>query len=330
MWTTFGALLAQHSENHAQNPQYVSSTNKDWAKEFAPIRTMYVHCSSANGIFQANFERALIPEQPDDAQRKAMLAFPPNRRSWRLQTEADISSWFHHEVSNIVLAAWADQPRVIQQAEINPLSMETVRETVDFMYSMKTQEGDRIPVISGEMKRNLIDARRWMGGRLPQGPQSLLSQELRGYAYKYSCPQVFCFDGQTLLLLQFCATTREMIASPQCEVDCWVVPSENRGGCTLRYALYRFLVQGLRRCQGNHFANPELRINGETPMYRYFFSGEPTWSVDGGTSQLTKSPSACYRAFDLRYGVWVWLRGGQTLVDSNGSVVFDTKPLLTQ
>ena len=66
----------------------------------------------------------------------------------------------------------------------------------------------------------------------------------RSYAHKYRCPQIFCFDGVYLLMLQFRINKSvDDIRLTGCAVDCWVVPRENHGrGCTLRYALYRFLV----------------------------------------------------------------------------------------
>lgn len=86
------------------------------------------------------------------------------------------------------------------------------------------------------------------------------------YAYKYNYPQTFCFDGAYLLMLQFRADTREAIKFIRCEVDCWVIPRENPGGCTFKTALYRLMVQGLRRCQGRWALQPQLL--GRPPAIR--------------------------------------------------------------
>jgi len=69
------------------------------------------------------------------------------------------------------------------------------------------------------------------------------------YADKYQCPQIFCFDGEWLLMLQFRAESPEGIKDLNCKIDGWLIPRVNGdNGVTLRYALYRFLAQGFRRC----------------------------------------------------------------------------------
>ena len=332
MATTIGTLLGQHPANHVTNTEYTTSTNKEWAKAFYPITKTRVHCKAINGAIHADFDTVMLSQQADDTQRMQVAAYPPNRRIWKFSTETDIANWFHHEVSNIVMAAWADQPKLLQQAEVEPLSeTEKVKETVDLMYSMRESGGSRVPVVIGEMKRNSINLDRWMTGNLgTHGKQGPLSRELRGYAYKYECPQIFCFDGQTLLLLQFRASNRDMIASPDCEIDSWVIPvsNERSGSCTLRYALYRFLVHGLRRCQGNSFTNKYLTINGHQPKEREYFSGDPLWELPG-TIGLTKNPWGCYRAVDTQASAMYWMREGQPLRDNNEDIIYDTRPILT-
>lgn len=99
------------------------------------------------------------------------------------------------------------------------------------------------------------------------------------YADKYQCPQVFCWDGQTLLILQFQARKPENIKDTDCPIDCWVIPVEG-STCTLRYALYRLMVQGLRRCQAS-VANRPLTVGSLTEHRREFFNGRPIWKGDG-------------------------------------------------
>ncbi|KAM7210611.1 hypothetical protein V8F06_014001, partial [Rhypophila decipiens] len=101
----------------------------------------------------------------------------------------------------------------------------------------------------GEFKRCLVSRREWQSGKLMPSQQGF-SRELRGYAYLYRCPQVFCFDNSTFLMLQFRAAKLDAIRDPDCTVDCWVFPGKNPNGIPLRFAFYRLLVQGFRRCQG--------------------------------------------------------------------------------
>lgn len=53
----------------------------------------------------ADFESPLLPDYSDDPVRWAQPAFPPNKRSWRFETEEDCGDWFKAEVSNVILAA---------------------------------------------------------------------------------------------------------------------------------------------------------------------------------------------------------------------------------
>jgi hypothetical protein len=90
----------------------------------------------------------------------------PNFRRWRLEYEADCESWFHNEVSNVVLAAWASYPGVLQTSHAGPLSLtEQIAESVDATYSTKIN-GERVPLVVGEFKRNLIDMEAWQTGDL--------------------------------------------------------------------------------------------------------------------------------------------------------------------
>lgn len=160
---------------------------------------------------------------------------------------------------------------------------------------------------------------------LPVPPGYLDSETKRcRYAYKYSCPQVFCFDNSYLLLLQFRAQTVSDIKDPDCKVDCWVLPRENLEGTPLRYALYRLLAQGFRRCQGLHAM--DVSINGVRPYMRHFFSGMPVWHING--RDYYAIPPGHRRVMDKRSGAFFWTdaTGFNALVDENGNIVWDTQP----
>jgi len=160
--------------------------------------------------------------------------------------------------------------------------------------------------VIGEMKRNLITPQDWQTGDISsKGSQKKLSQELRGcvaytyctsynnakynsYAHKYRCPQIFCFDGQTLLLFQFRTPRLDKIIDEDCPVDCWVLPRTS-SYCTLRYALYRLLAQGWRRCQGMSAAD-QLTVGELREHSREFFL------ADGPSGESTGSALATIRA----------------------------------
>ena len=141
------------------------------------------------------------------------------------------------------------------------------------------------------------------------------------YAYLYRCPQIFCFDSRTFLMLQFRASTVEAIRDPECTVDCWVIPRENPYGDTIRLALYRLLVQGFRRCQGMYSVSPTLHTIA--PDRRQFYNGRPLWKIDG---HLQTKPWGHRRRIDPVYGAFYWtdVDGEMRLVDERGGIVWDT------
>jgi len=245
--TTVADLLGQHLTNEVQTTGQATQSDKAWTRNYHPIRNLYVHTQvnhRDDGLVYANFERALLPWDADDTMRTAEPAIPANHRIWRLESEADCELWFHSEVSNIVLAAWSQFPVVTQSSHIKPpRDDQRISEEVDAVYSIKTRTVSRAVLAIGEMKRNRVDPDRWQSGDISSLPgQVKLSQELRGYAGKYQCPQVFCFDGETLLLLQFQANSAPDILQENCPVDCWVLPREPVG-TPLRPALYMLLLQ---------------------------------------------------------------------------------------
>ncbi|POR33875.1 Uncharacterized protein TPAR_05929 [Tolypocladium paradoxum] len=321
MATTVGYLLSQHPTNPVDDPRYETDTKKGWAKRFEPISRVKVHTSVQDGIVLADFDSALGREQADDTVRQQLGAYPPNYRHWRLETESDAKNWFHHEISSVVLAAWAQHPNVIQQSEAKAFSDSTIAEVADDAYTIKPASQMRTPLVIGEFKRGLIQPPQWQRGDIDTSRQLTLSRELRGYAHKYECPQIFCFDGRTLLMLQFRARKLKHVAEADCEVDCWVIPRENEGGCTLRYALYRLLVQGLRRCQGK-LALSNVTLYGQSPKFRQFYSGEPIWDVEG---KLYRQPWDCYRVIDPSNGAFYWMCREEEVQDQDGNRMWDTQ-----
>ena len=128
------------------------------------------------------------------------------------------------------------------------------------------------------------------------------------YAHKYQCPQVFCFDGSYLLLLQFRATKLEKLEDEDCPVDVWLF-SRTHSACPLRYALYRLLVQGWRRCQGSMAG--QLTVGGLTTNSWQFYSGRPTWKVNG--VKQVDHPSGYQRSVDVATGSMMWKPEGSEL-----------------
>ena len=114
----------------------------------------------------------------DDQRRMGEPAQTPNDRFWRLETEADIEHWWHTEISDVVLAAWARYPRITQTCHTKPLSDINIPDNVDCTYAMHV-DNIRVPLAIGEMKRNPIVPSRWQANSLTE-PQQKLARELRG------------------------------------------------------------------------------------------------------------------------------------------------------
>ncbi|POR39747.1 Uncharacterized protein TPAR_00065 [Tolypocladium paradoxum] len=294
--------ILQHPTNYIHETKYTSSSNKSWARQYKPIAKVVTRSYiDREGKSHANFEEAFLPLYDDDMVRMQESCVGPNTRLWRFAVEADCENWFHTEISNVVLAAWARYPAIWQTSHSKPFTETSVSENVDVAYSVKIG-GIRYTIAIGEIKRNLIDLEDWQSGSISStGTQMRLSKELRGYAHKYQCPQVFCFDGAALLLLQFRASKLERIEDENCQVDCWVIPRTG-SYCTLRYGLYRLLAQGWRRCQSETAG--QLTVGGLTADSREFYNGRPIWRVDG--VKHGKHPAGYERSVDGATGALKW------------------------
>lgn len=122
-------------------------------------------------------------------------------------------------------------------------------------------------------------------------------------------------------MLQFRASKPAKIREADCEVDCWVLPRENPHGTTFRYALYRLLVQGLRRYQGLH--PTDATLHGQRPHHREFYNGRPVWKLD---NKFLIKPWGYCRQLDTSYGAFYWTEadGATPLLDRDGNKIWDT------
>ncbi|EWZ77924.1 hypothetical protein FOXG_21397 [Fusarium oxysporum f. sp. lycopersici 4287] len=296
-------LIQQHPTNVVANPGYKTASDKSWSNSYKPIKSTTSYIKIQNGVIDANFENAFMGMMEDDAMRFRQPAVPTNQRYWRLETEADCENWFNTEITNVVLSAWHSNPPLMQTSHTKPLTEENIPENVDCTFSVK-HGGKRYTVAIGEFKRNLLDPNEWGSGSINKGGQRKLSQELRGYASKYKCPQVFCFDGSNLVLLQFRAHRVEGIKNEDCEIDSWMIPVKN-SSCSLRYALYRLLAQGWRRCQGEVAAVTGFTVGGLAPCSREYYTGVPIWKAANGQRQKSH-PLGYQRTVDGSTGAVVW------------------------
>ncbi|KAI8715920.1 hypothetical protein NCS52_01101000 [Fusarium sp. LHS14.1] len=314
---TAEALILGNPTHPVHNTLYVTGSDKPWARTYKPITNTTSHTFvGGDGITYANFNSAFLPLLEDDALRMSQPAVPPNSRRWRFDVEADIENWFNTEIVNVVLSAWYVFPPMTQASHAKPLSEDNIPENIDSAFSIYAGSS-RFPIAIGEIKRNLLEPDAWLqGGVAHSRRQVKLSQELQGYAHKYQCPQVFCFDGSNLLLLQFRASEASAIEDERCPVDCWILPMSN-SACTIRFGLYRLLAQGWRRCQTKYA--PPLSVGGLTMHSREFFNGQPIWKHGGKKSR--SHPGGYERSVDTATGALKWTRPG------DDEVVWETDAL---
>ncbi|KAH6976633.1 hypothetical protein EDB80DRAFT_739934 [Ilyonectria destructans] len=323
MATTVASLISQHPTNPVKDTYKQSDSSKSWAKSYPPISRLRVHTSvQGPDSVVANFDDAFLGEYDDESLRLNEPGYPPNYRKWRLDSEADGIQWFHTEISNIVLSAFASYPNVLQASHEKALSETRTDQTVDVSYSISHGK-ERMLLAIGEFKRGLLRRDQWQSGKIEAAQQSTLSRELRGYAHKYDCPQIFCFDNYSFLMLQFRARDKHDIKDAKCEVDCWIFPRENFHGSPLRYALYRLLVQGFRRCQGSR--PMDVSLYAVRPSRREFYTGRPLWKLEDGKTY--GSPWGHTRKVDPTHGAFFWTDtdGSTPLLDQNDDRVWDTK-----
>lgn len=138
-----------------------------------------VHTTIDNeGTVHATFDPAFLALDNDEEKRSSEPARAPNERYWRLETESDVEHWWHTEISDIVMAAWARYPAIVQTCHTKPLGEFTISENVDSTYGVYIGN-QRHPVAIGEIKRNLINEEDWQTNSLRDAQQKL-ARELRG------------------------------------------------------------------------------------------------------------------------------------------------------
>lgn len=185
MTSTAGSLIGEHPRNPVKNTHKQSESSKPWTKSYNQISRIRVHTQvhtqvHTTGKVEAQFDNAFLGEYSDGELRLNEPAYPPNFRTWRLDSEEDGIQWFHTEVSNVVLSAFARYPNILQASHEKPLSHTRTDQTVDTSYSIY-HGSTRVPIAIGEFKRGLIRPDQWQEGRLLSSSQKALSKELRGY-----------------------------------------------------------------------------------------------------------------------------------------------------
>lgn len=126
------------------------------------------------------------------------------------------------------------------------------------------------------------------------------------YSETYGCPHIFCFDGDTLLVLQFRAVQESQLRDDDCPVDCWVIP-RTRSVTSMRDALNRLMTQGYRRAKGRQ-SPYDMEIDGVRFTEREFFTAQPLWELENGV-RTTSHPGGWKRSIN-RGLQFQWIKEG--------------------
>ncbi len=108
-------------------------------------------------------------------------------------------------------------------------------------------------------------------------------------------------------MLRFRADSRDGILAPNCPIDCWLLANATGTDqtSTLKYGLYRLIVEGIRRVEGQIAG--ELELEGYHRRYEYH-SGRPYWV--SGNLIYHDHPGGYERGFDHAHRRWAWYRDG--------------------
>ncbi|KAE9566298.1 hypothetical protein CGMCC3_g17517 [Colletotrichum fructicola] len=250
-----------------------------------------------------------------------------------LEVEQDGADYFNQEISAVVLSKLTEYPRVFNQSQMGPPHGRSGK-FIDLVYYWKDISDPRGNLkhvaFIGDFKRNVLKPHLWQDGKIESDRnQVALSRELRGYAIEYGCPQIFCFDMNAFLFLQFRATKESKLSDANCPVDCWIFSRTEKDSAypseSIRQVLYRFIMQGIRRSQCH--GCPVSAVGDFSPKGRLFFNGEPLWQREDGKTG-PKHPSGYTRSVDENNGAIAWeTPDGKWLTDANGQMMYDSRPL---
>lgn len=285
-------------------------SKKDWVQEFPEVKA---------GLRDATL--SCIEERPGQKyghpqnlaeDRMKRLTSSTNVFHELIEQETDVTRDFQRHLSLPCRQAW-DGLNVFERSQSGPPGATTDSKTIDHYFSLMV-ESHEYCLCAGELKPwGVIQKDEWSGAKTMGTVTKRLGQEMRGYAYKYDCPQVFVYDSRHLLIFQFHATTREDIRSQDCLIDTWVIPrsSQSHGvNITMREALDTLLRCGWMRVVGQLSRRSNIQI-GEWMQEFEYWSGRPRWRHCSLNSIRLSHPDGYRRKYDAGAGRWYWHANGQ-------------------
>ncbi|KAK4096894.1 hypothetical protein N658DRAFT_501069 [Parathielavia hyrcaniae] len=277
-----------------------------------------------------------LPSEVDDIG----LQYPAhslNLTHQAILSEGDVTRDFDQNFEPFRLA-FSGGPFLWPRSLCGPTGPTNTSVTVDYQLTWPGQNPllERAAMI-GELKQPFViipsewtpSQRGWVDN--PGDMTKRLQREMRGYAHRYKCPQVFVFDSVHLVILQFRAASKDQIQDQDCHVDICIIPREKlfQEQCTIQYALYRLAWRGWMRLsatsatqEGSKRKTVTVAVDGIPRAYEWW-SGKPFWEVAPGRYQFGH-PNGWKRQF-FRLGTggyWIWADDNGNYPD--GGLVYDT------
>ncbi|KAL2015109.1 hypothetical protein VTK56DRAFT_6309 [Thermocarpiscus australiensis] len=246
---------------------------------------------------------------------------PLNVAHQMIQSEGDGDRDFYQNFEPPFRLAFSGWPFLWPRSLLGPTGPTDTSVTVDYQLTWPGENRllERATMV-GELKQPYVIIPEEWSEKPPGDITRRLQRQMRGYAHRYKCPQVFVFDSVHLLILQFRAASRDEIKSQECDVDCCIIPREELFPglqCTIQYALYRLAWRGWMRLSAtlagqNSARKPlDVAVDGIPRVYEWW-SGRPAWRVAG--RYQFGHPNGWKRQFirDGTDGYFIW-------VDDNGN-----------
>ncbi|OAL56124.1 hypothetical protein IQ07DRAFT_583517 [Pyrenochaeta sp. DS3sAY3a] len=273
---------------------------KAWANEFnVPVLTLHPNS-------RTSFDTVFGPLDQQDNLRLALVTNPPPTHSEHVENEADVERLFHKQISGPVMEVWNGPYKLEEIGQSIPVNSSSFSGKVDEQFvKLRSAAQGHAAVTVGELKApGTIDS-SWGSPPLSSGA-TRLARELCGYAYHCRCPQVFCYDGVTLLVLRFNARNREDIKG--CIADAFLIPNViYQGSIALRYALYRLIAEGVRRELAA--AAPQVH-DGAYVRYFAWYNGRHYWYHQTANTTHSEIPNMT-RPYVQAHNRYAWYKNGQ-------------------
>ncbi|ROT34609.1 hypothetical protein SODALDRAFT_346870 [Sodiomyces alkalinus F11] len=225
-----------------------SLSRKEWARDF---RGIGAGCHSDEQTIEERLSS--LYDGQHDFTETIRLQRPVNNLSEPYEL-------IEHEADNHFIA-------IRERSQAGPPRRTSESKTINHYFSWAIGDTERC-LCAGEEMRDI---------------SKRLGKEIRGYAFKYDCPQ-----------------ERDKIKSADYEVDTWLIPRSRRDGdqSTMRWAFYNMVWRGWMRLVGQLSAAIPVQLGSYRREFEYW-SGRPVWrNVHDRRDKRYSHPDGYQRIYD--------------------------------